>query len=72
MGEVIHLNSIKNQSDEEICLDSIVESWTDSLVSKVQEIYRLYGVESAYHFFSRLTGHEMEMTKMIVDIYLDE
>lgn len=81
MGKVIQLNAFRalqalqetqDQNEEEICLDNLVEEWTDSLIFKLKEIENEMGREAAYHFYSRFCGQNLDMTRLIVDIYLDE
>lgn len=69
MGKIIQLSDYQSK-------DSIIDNETINcikfLVCKLYEIKNKHGKEAAYELYSRLTYRDLQESKDIVDIYLDD
>ena len=56
---------------DDLCIDTLVEEWTNVLHKKIVEIHGELGAYAAYQFHHRLCGTDISMSKNIVDIVMD-
>ena len=69
MSNVIQL--FKNDP-EDVCIDDIVEKWSDLIDDQVLDVESKYGIEAAYQFYHRITGNDLSKSRIIVDIILSK
>ena len=70
-AKIYSLDNYREPQEEEACIDELVSDWTEALHNKLIEIINELGYETACQFHHRVCGTDLQISRRIVSIILE-